>query len=179
MKKLLCLSLIALVFSASSAVAAKKKVLDAKIEQAIEEFYEHTSAGKRLADDAAGMLVFPSVGKAGFWVGGEYGEGALFVNGQKETYYSTAGASIGLQIGVQSRSQIILFLEESALKKFQNREGWEVGVDGSVAVAEIGAGGEVDSKTLNEPVVAFIFGNKGLMANLSLEGSKITKIIKD
>lgn len=179
MKKLVSLSLVYFLFVASSGFGAKKKVLDAKIEQAIEEFYEHTSAGKKLSKDAAGVLVFPSVGKAGFWVGGEYGEGALFVNGKKVDYYRTAGASIGLQIGVQSRSQIILFLEEDALKKFRRSDGWEVGLDGSVAVAEIGAGGEIDSKTLNEPVVAFVFGNKGLMANLSLEGSKITKIQKD
>lgn len=179
MKKLICFALVSLLFSGTSAFAAKKKVLDAKINQAIEEFYEHTSAGEELAEDAAGMLVFPSVGKAGLGLGGEYGEGALFVNGKRVDYYSTASASIGFQIGVQSRSQIILFLEKSALKKFQKSEGWEVGVDGSVAIANIGAGGEIDSKTLNEPVVAFVFGNKGLMYNLSLEGSKITKIFKD
>ncbi len=179
MKKLICLTLLSLLFSGSSAFAAKKKVLDAKINQAIEEFYEYSAAGKELAEDAAGMLVFPTVGKAGLGVGGEYGEGALFVKGKNVGYYSTASASIGFQIGVQSRSQIILFLEKSALKKFQSSEGWEVGVDGSVAIANIGAGGEIDSKTLNEPVVAFVYGNKGLMYNLSLEGSKITKIDKD
>ncbi len=179
MKKLICLTIISLLFSSSSAFAAKKKVLDAKINQAIEEFYEHSSAGKELAEDAAGMLVFPTVGKAGLGLGGEYGEGALFVKGKNVGYYSTASASIGFQIGVQSRSQIILFLEKSALKKFQSSEGWEVGVDGSVAIANIGAGGEIDSKTLNEPVVAFVFGNKGLMYNLSLEGSKMTKIDKN
>ncbi|MDQ8199291.1 YSC84-related protein [Pelagicoccus enzymogenes] len=179
MKKLICLTLVSVLFSTPSVFAAKKKVLDAKIDQAIEEFYEHTSAGKKLAEDAAGMLVFPTVGKAGFGVGGEYGEGALFVNGKRVQYYSTASASIGFQIGVQSRSQIILFLEKSALKKFRESDGWEVGVDGSVAIANIGAGGEIDSKTLDEPVVAFVFGNKGLMYNLSLEGSKLTKIVKD
>ncbi|MDQ8182506.1 YSC84-related protein [Pelagicoccus sp. SDUM812005] len=179
MKKLICLTFVSLLLSGTAAFAAKKKVLDAKINQAIEDFYEHTSAGKELAEDAAGMLVFPTVGKAGLGIGGEYGEGALFVNGKRVDYYSTASASIGFQIGVQSRSQIILFLEKSALEKFRNSEGWEVGVDGSVAIANIGAGGEIDSKTLNEPVVAFVFGNKGLMYNLSLEGSKITKIVKE
>lgn len=166
------------VLIASPAFAAKKEVLDAKIEQAIEEFYEYTSSGKKLAKKAEAMLVFPSVGKAGLGVGGEYGEGALIVNGKTVDYYSTASASIGFQIGVQKRSQIVLFLEKDALKKFRKSEGWEVGVDGSVAIANLGAGGEIDSKTVNEPVVAFIFGNKGLMYNLSLEGSKITKIEK-
>lgn len=179
MKKLLCFALIASLFGGTTVFAAKKKVLDAKISQAIEEFYEHTSAGRELAEDAAGMLVFPSVGKAGLGVGGEYGEGALFVDGKRVDYYSTASASIGFQIGVQSRSQIILFLEKPALKKFRNSEGWEIGVDGSVAIANIGAGGEIDSKSINEPVVAFVFGNKGLIYNLSLKGSKITKIVKE
>lgn len=179
MKKLFYLTLIFLLASATTAFAAKKKVLDAKIDQAIEEFYEHTSAGKKLAEKASGMLVFPTVGKAGFWVGGEYGEGALFIKGKRVDYYSTASASIGFQIGVQSRSQIILFLEEPALEKFRASEGWEVGVDGSVAIANIGAGGEIDLKSIDEPVVGFVYGNKGLMYNLSLEGSKITKIKKD
>ena len=160
------------------ALAARKVVLDARIDEAIEQFYEHTSAGEKLAKKAKGMLVFPNVGKAGFVVGGEYGEGALIIDGEKVQYYSAAAASIGLQIGAQTKKQIILFMEEDSLNNFRNSEGWEVGVDGSVAIADLGAGGEIDTKTINEPVVGFIFGNKGLMANLSLEGSKFTKIDK-
>lgn len=178
MKLRIGLLAIAAILAINPAFAAKKKVLDAKIEEAIEEFYEQTSAGEKLAKDAAGMLVFPSVGKAGIGVGGEYGEGALFVDGRRVDYYSTAAASIGFQLGVQKRSQVILFLEEDALETFRNSDGWEVGVDGSVAIANIGAGGEIDSKTLQQPVVAFVYGNKGLMYNLSLEGSKITRIEK-
>ena len=180
MKKLtillsVCLSMIL----STSTFAAKKKVLDARIDEAIEEFYENTSAGEKLAKDAEAMLVFPNVHKAGIGVGGEYGEGALIINGKKVAYYSTASASIGFQLGVQSRKQVILFLEKDALNSFRNSDGWEVGVDGSVAIANIGAGGEIDTKTLNEPVVGFVFGNKGLMYNLSLEGSKMTKIDKE
>jgi lipid-binding SYLF domain-containing protein len=161
-----------------SAEAAKKIVLDAQIEEAIQEFYELTSAGENLAKKAKGMLVFPSVKKAGLGVGGEYGEGALLVDGKIVQYYNTAAASIGFQMGVQVKRQIILFMEKSALKKFRNSEGWEVGVDGSVAIATLGAGGEIETKVLNQPVVGFIFGNKGLMYNLSLEGTKISKIEK-
>ncbi|EDY83065.1 hypothetical protein VDG1235_2689 [Verrucomicrobiia bacterium DG1235] len=178
MKKTYFACLAFLSIGVSYSHAAPKRVLDARIEEAIEEFHEYTSAGKRLASEAAGMLVFPTVGKAGLGVGGEYGEGALFVNGEVVDYYSTASASIGFQIGVQSRRQVILFLDEDALERFRGSDGWEVGVDGSVAIANIGAGGEIDSKTINEPVVAFVFGNKGLMYNLSLEGSKITPIEK-
>lgn len=158
--------------------AANQMVLDARIEAAIEEFYELSPAGRKLAEKAHGMLVFPNVKKAGLGVGGEYGEGALLVNGKVEQYYNTAAASIGFQMGVQVKRQIILFLDKSALEAFRNSEGWEIGVDGSVAIATLGVGGEIDSKSINHPVVGFIFGNKGLMYNLSLEGSKITPINK-
>ena len=164
--------------NASPANAARKVVLDARIEEAIEDFYEQTSAGKKLAKKAKGMLVFPTVGKAGFGIGGEYGEGALIIKGKTVQYYSAAAASIGFQIGVQSKRQIILFMEKSDLESFQHSEGWEVGVDGSVAIATLGAGGEIDTKMLNQPVVGFIFGNKGLMFNLSLEGTKFSRIEK-
>ena len=167
--------LLALPFQAQ---AAKKVVLDAQIEEAIEDFYEMSSAGEKLAKKAEGMLVFPSVKKAGIGIGGEYGEGALLIDGDIVQYYSTAAASIGFQLGAQVKTQIILFLEKDALKSFRNSEGWEVGVDGSVAVATLGAGGEIDTKSLNQPIVAFIFGNKGLMYNLTLEGSKLSKIDK-
>jgi len=178
MKPLLRVTLLTLAAVSSSSNAAPKVVLDARIDEAIEELHEFSAAGKKLADKAAGMLVFPTVGKAGFGVGGEYGEGALVIDGKKVQYYSTAAASVGFQIGVQSRRQIILFMEKADLESFRHSKGWEVGADGSVAIATLGAGGEIETKTLNQPVVAFIFGNKGLMANLSLEGSKITKIEK-
>jgi lipid-binding SYLF domain-containing protein len=174
--RLIPLLLIALI--ALPLQAAKKVVLDAQIEAAIEEFFELSPAGKNLVKKAEGMLVFPSVKKAGFGIGGEFGEGALLVDGKIVQYYNTVAASIGFQMGVQVKRQIIIFLEKSALKNFRTSEGWEVGVDGSVAIATLGAGGEIESKVLNQPVVGFIFGNKGLMYNLSLEGSKITPIEK-
>jgi len=167
-----------LLLNVNTSFAARKVVLDARIEEAIEAFYEHSSAGETLAKKAKGMLVFPTVGKAGFGIGGEYGEGALIIDGKTVQYYSTASASIGFQFGVQSRRQVILFMEESDLESFRHSEGWEVGVDGSIAIATLGAGGEIDTKTLNQPVLAFIFGNKGLMYNLSLEGSKFSRIEK-
>lgn len=178
MKKLVALIYLFVVVAGVEVQAARKEVLDARIEEALESLGEETMAGAKLAEKAEGMLVFPSVGKAGFLVGGGYGEGALLVDGEIVQYYRTATASFGLQAGVQRRSEVILFLTEDALKNFRASNGWEIGVDGSVAIANIGAGGEIDTKTLNEPVVAFIFSNKGLMANLSLEGSKITKIDK-
>jgi len=178
MKKTIGITILLIATITQQGLAARKIVLDARIDEAIEEFYAKTSAGKNLAQKSKGMLVFPSVGKAGIGIGGEYGEGALIINGKKVQYYATAAASFGLQLGVQTKRQIILFMEQADLDSFRNSEGWEFGVDGSVAIATLGAGGEVDAKSLNQPVIGFIYGNKGLMANLSLEGTKLTRIDK-
>lgn len=156
--------------------ADSKEEIDAYASEALQQFYKETPAGKRLADRAKGILVFPKVLKAGFGVGGEYGEGKLIVNGSTKGYYNIAAASIGFQFGAQQKSQVLLFMTNEALQGFLNSEGWDAGVDGSVAIATIGAGGEIDTKTANQPIIAFIFSNKGLMYNLTLEGSKITKI---
>ena len=179
MKKTIGITALLILTIAHQGLAARKIVLDARIDEAIEDFYAKTSAGKQLAEKSKGMLVFPSVGKAGIGIGGEYGEGALIIRGEKVQYYSTAAASFGLQLGVQTKRQIILFMEQSDLDSFRHSEGWEFGVDGSVAIATQGAGGEIETKSLNQPIVGFIFGNKGLMANLSLEGTKLTKIDKN
>ncbi|MBL8337638.1 MAG: YSC84-related protein [Rhodoferax sp.] len=158
--------------------AASKEELDAEVREAVEAFYRHTSAGKELAGRAAGMLVFPNVLKAGVGIGGEYGEGALLVGGKTSAYYNIAAASIGFQLGAQARSQIVLFMTPGALSKFRNSKGWKAGVDGSVALATLGAGGAIDSETAKKPIIGFIFSNKGLMYNLTFEGSKITPIKK-
>jgi lipid-binding SYLF domain-containing protein len=124
------------------------------------------------------MLVFPKVIKAGIGVGGEYGEGALLIDGEPVEYYSTASASVGFQLGAQQKSQVIMFMNDDVLNEFRETKGWEVGVNGSVAIAEIGAGGEISSNTAKQPIIGFIFSNKGLMYNLTLEGSKMTKIVR-
>ena len=173
----LCL-LLALVLPALSAQAASKEELDAEVREAVANFYQHTSAGKELAAKASGMLVFPNVLKAGVGIGGEYGEGALLVGGKTSAYYNIASASIGLQLGAQARSQIVLFMTPAALAKFRSSQGWKAGVDGSVALATLGAGGSIDSETAKKPIIGFIFSNKGLMYNLTFEGSKISPIKK-
>lgn len=167
-----------LALSGTLTQAASKDELDAEVREAIAAFYQHTSAGKELAGKAAGMLVFPNVIKAGVGIGGEYGEGALVVDGKTTAYYNIASVSIGFQLGAQARSQIVLFMTPGALSKFRNSEGWKAGVDGSVALATLGAGGAVDSDTAKKPIIGFIFSNKGLMYNLTFEGSKISPIKK-
>lgn len=152
--------------------------IDANVETTLERFYEEVSSGKNLIKDAKGVLVFPNVYKAGMGVGGEYGEGSLRIKGKTVDYYSTAAASVGFQLGVQKKSIVILFMEEEALKKFRQSEGWKAGVDASIALVAVGAGGEMDTAKYKEPILGFIIGQKGLMYNLTLEGAKFSKLKK-
>jgi lipid-binding SYLF domain-containing protein len=175
-KSLAAFALYALLGFSQAALAATKEEIDAKVQDAVENFYKQTSAGKQLAQKAAGMLVFPEVLKAGAGLGAEFGEGALLVKGKPAGYYNTAAASIGFQLGVQVKSQIILFMNQKVLDSFRKSEGWKAGVDGSVALATLGAGGELSTETMKQPIIGFIFSNKGLMYNLTFEGAKITRI---
>jgi lipid-binding SYLF domain-containing protein len=175
--KSIILSLILLLqIAANQTLAASREEINANVDEAIQQLYAESSAAQRLAGRAAGILVFPRVVKAGIGIGGEYGEGALVVGGNKVAYYNTASASIGFQLGAQIKSQIILFMTQDALDTFRASQGWEAGVDGSVALAEFGTGGELSTNSAQEPVIGFIFSNKGLMYNLTFEGSKMTKI---
>lgn len=159
--------------------AASKKKIDRRVERTLTEFRDDVSGADELLAKAKGILVFPSIKKGGFGVGGEYGQGALRVGDENVAYYSNAAASIGFQIGVQSRRQMLVFLEQTALDKFRASDGWEIGVDASVTVVTVGAGGAIDSRQINQPIVAFVFDSKGLMYNLSLEGTKISRIKQD
>ena len=123
------------------------------------------------------MLVFPSVVKAGIGLGGEYGEGLLIIRGRPGGYYNLISASFGFQLGVQARTVIIVFMTERALAT-SKAHGWKVGVDGSVTIVTVGVGGAIDTKNLKRPVLGFILDQKGLMYNLTLEGSKISRITR-
>ena len=160
----------------TQAQAASKEEIDIRVAAALDKLYDSVLAGRELAEKAEGVLVFPRVYKAGFIVGGEYGEGSLLIDGQPVQYYSIASGSVGLQVGAQARIEILMFLDTDALEKFRRSDGWEVGVDGSVALLTVGIGDEIDTKSIKAPIIAFILDNQGLMLNLSLEGSKISKI---
>ena len=161
-----------------SSYAASAKEINIRVDEALEQFGKEVSGGKEFLKNAKGVLVFPKVIKAGFGIGGEYGEGAMRIGGKTVDYYSTAAASIGFQIGAQSKRVLLVFMQDNALKQFRESSGWEAGVDGSVALVELGAGGSLDTTNIKDPIVGFVFGNKGLMYNLTLEGSKFTKIVK-
>jgi len=165
-------------WGADSAVAATAKEIDVSVDVALEKFESEVGGAKQLLASAKGLLVFPKVIKAGFGWGGEYGEGAMRIAGKTVDYYNTLAGSFGFQIGAQAKTIMLVFLDENALKRFRMSEGWKAGVDGSVAVVAVGAGTSLDTAKLNEPIVGFIIDQKGLMFNLTLEGSKFTKIDK-
>ncbi|MFK5927331.1 MAG: YSC84-related protein [Desulfuromusa sp.] len=162
----------------SSVYAASATELDAKANASIKVFNAKVGAAKELTSKSAAMLIFPSVYKAGFVVGGEYGEGVLLIHGKTVDYYSTVSGSIGFQLGAQKKTIVLLFMTQKSLSDFRKSDGWEVGIDGSVALIEFGAGKDFDTTNIKDPIIGFVFANKGLMYNLSLEGSKITKIKK-
>lgn len=161
---------------ANRAQAASAGEINAGVNATLGQFYNQVPGARELAARAAGVLVFPTIVKAGIGVGGEYGEGAMLIGGRTVGYYNSLSASIGFQLGAQARSVIIMFMTPGALASFRRVDGWKVGVDGSVAIITIGAGGSIDTTKITKPVIGFILDPKGLMYNLTLEGSKISRI---
>ena len=163
----------------SSALAASAKEIDTGVDESIVKFEKEVKNGKNFLDSSKGILVFPRVLKGGAGFGGEYGEGALRVAGKTVDYYSMLQGSFGLQLGGEIKTVFIVFLDEAALKGFRESEGWKAGVDGSVSLVTLGAGGTIDTQNLKDPIVAFVLGQKGLMYNLSFEGTKFSKKKKE
>jgi lipid-binding SYLF domain-containing protein len=159
-----------------SAAASSRIEIDARVQGALQQLYENSTIARELAGRATGILVFPRILKAGLVVGGEYGEGSLLIGGTPVQYYRLASASVGFQWGGQARAQVLMFMTEDALNSFRNSNGWEAGVDGSVALVQFGVGENLSTYSASDPIIGFVFGNKGLMYNLSLEGSKYWKI---
>ena len=168
------LTMLGLLASAPS-LAATRAELDASANRALEHFYTLGSMNKELTGKAAGILIFPTVTKAGAGVAGEYGEGVLRVKGKTIDYYRVTSASVGVTLGVGSHSEMIMFMTQEALDRFTKSSGWSVGADAAVAVVTQGAGDEYDSATLGKPILGFVFSQKGLIGDLSFEGAKITK----
>lgn len=170
-------SVLALVFS-MSAIAASAAKIDTAVNKSIGVFKEEINGAEVFLNQAAGYLVFPRVIKVGVGFGAETGEGALRVGGTTVDYYRTTGGSFGLQLGAQAKSIVIAFMTRESLDKFRNSSGWKAGIDGSVALIDLGAGKTIDTNNIKDPIVGFVFGSKGLMYNLTLEGSKFSKLDK-
>ncbi len=168
---------VALLLSAVSFGATKAEI-DERVHVAMHQFYQLNPQHKDLVARAKGVLVFPRITKGGVGVGGQFGEGALRIDGKNVDYYSIASASVGVTLGLAKRKEVILFMSQEALDKFTTSHGWTIGADTNVAVLSKGAGGNYDTQTLQRPILGFVFGEEGLIGDVSLEGTKITKIDK-
>jgi lipid-binding SYLF domain-containing protein len=144
----------------------------------LKKLYARTPKAKELADKAKGVLIFPSIVKAGFMVGGLFGDGVLFKDGKAVAYYNTVAASYGFQAGVQKYGYAMLLMNDAALQYLDKSDGWELGTGPSIVVVDQGAAGGLSTSTARDDVYAFIFDQKGLMGGLGLQGTKITKIEK-
>ena len=156
--------------------AATAKEIDISVDVALEKFSKNVKGAEEIIKTAKGILVIPRVAQAGVIAGGEYGEGALRIGGKTVDYYSIAAATFGLQLGVQEKDIIIAFMDEEALKKFRSSDGWQAGINGTVAAVDQGTEGSIDTTKTNQPIIGFVVGQRGLMVGANIEGAKFSKL---
>jgi lipid-binding SYLF domain-containing protein len=162
-----------------SAAGASASEINGKVNAALQTLYQTAPGAETLSKDARAILVFPDILKAGLIIGGQIGDGALRKNGKTVAYYRSVAASYGLQAGVQSFGYVLFFMDDASLQYLEKSKGWEIGTGPSVVVLDEGFGKNMSSTTLQKGVYAFIFSQKGLMAGIGLQGSKITRITPD
>ncbi|RQR84151.1 hypothetical protein DIE16_06245 [Burkholderia sp. Bp9090] len=160
----------------ASASASKRESIDASVNATLSRLYSTVPGSRELVAKSRGVLVFPNVLQAGLIVGGQSGNGALRVGGSTVGYYNTSSLSVGLQAGAQSKAIVFLFMTQDALDSFRKSEGWSAGADASVAVVKMGANGAIDSNTATAPVEVLVLTNAGLMGDLSVSGTKVTRL---
>ena len=173
-----CLTLVTGIFSVAISYAKTAQEINSEVDAALQLFVQQVKGGKEFLNAAKGVLVIPNILKAGVGVGGEYGEGAMRIGGKTVEYYSIATGSVGFQIGAQKANLILVFKQDGALNHFRKSAGWKAGVDGSVAFIDIGAEKSVDTINVRDPIVAFMYGQRGLMAGATIEGAKFTKLVR-
>ena len=150
--------------------------IDRNTDAAMTKLYAQVPGSRELVAKARGVLVFPNVVSAGLVVGGSYGKGELLVGGRREGYYRTTSVSAGLLAGADSKAVYVLFMNNESLEKFRASKGWTAGADASVSVLKAGADAGIDTQTANQSVVGYVLTNAGLMANLSIDGTKVTPL---
>jgi lipid-binding SYLF domain-containing protein len=170
------LALFAVTVATSASAATNSNSIDRDSAAALKSLYEKTPAAKALAAKAKGILVFPRIVKAGFIVGGQGGEGALIRNGKTTGYFGTGGMSVGFQAGAQSFGYALFFMSDQALNYVKNADGWEIGVGPSVVIVDSGMARALTTTTAHSDIYAFFFDQKGLMAGMGLQGTKIYPI---
>jgi lipid-binding SYLF domain-containing protein len=163
-------------YSKGVALAASAREIDRSVTQSLTALYEHTPGAKALADKAVAVLVFPSIVKGGFIIGGQFGDGALRKHGKTMAYYRSLAGSYGFQAGVQTFGYVLFFMDDASVQYLNNSAGWEIGTGPSLVVLDEGFAKSMSTTTLQKGVYAFIFNQKGLMGGVGIQGSKITQI---
>jgi lipid-binding SYLF domain-containing protein len=161
-----------------TSAAASAAALDSDGAAAVKTLRKNNLVADKLAKTAKGILVFPSIVKAGFMFGGQIGEGVLLKRDKPTGYYNSVAASYGLQAGIQKFGYALVFMDNASLAKFENSSGFEIGVGPSIVLVDEGVGKSLTTTTVQKGIYAFIFDQKGLMAGLGIQGSKITQISK-
>ncbi len=173
------ISILSLLLLPAHSKAANAMELDNDVDSALNKLYRTNSKAKEFSIIAKGILVFPNIIKGGLVIGGQYGEGALRIDGKTEGYYKSVAASYGLQIGAQTFGYAMFFMNEKALNHLNESDGWEIGVGPSIVVMDEGKAKSITTTTTKDDIYVFFFSQKGLMAGLGVQGSKITKIIPE
>ncbi|WP_175684480.1 BPSL1445 family SYLF domain-containing lipoprotein [Burkholderia anthina] len=156
--------------------ASKRQAIDSSVDATLSRLYSTVPGSRELVGKSRGVLVFPNVLQAGFIVGGQSGNGALRVGGSTVGYYNTSSLSVGLQAGAQSKAIVFLFMTQDALNEFRGSDGWAAGAGASVALVKMGANGAIDTTTATAPVQVIVLTNAGLMGDVSINGTKVTKL---
>lgn len=156
--------------------ATRRQSIDAGVDNALANLFRQDPGAQELVSRARATLVFPSVLEAGFVFGAWRGDGALRKNGRTVSYHRTTGGSFGLQAGAQSTAVFILFMTDEALSRFENSHGWTAGVDASVTLLTVGANAQLTSATVQQPVIGYVLSNQGIMAGVTVDGSRITRL---
>ncbi len=168
--------MLAVVASSPLTYAASMVEINRDVDASLRKLYDSTPQAKMLAETAKGVLVFPTMVKGGFIVGAQYGNGALRERGKTVGYYRSVAASYGLQAGVQSFGYALFFMNDKALEYLKKSKGWEIGVGPSIVVVDKGVAKTLTTTTAKDDIYAFIFDQKGLMAGIGIQGSKVTRI---
>lgn len=172
------LLVLATLFFGTAVHADSRAEIDRQARTVLNQLIASNPAAKKLSEKAVAALVFPTVTKAGFIVGGQYGDGVLFKDGRPAAYYNTAGGSYGLQAGAQQFAYVLFFMKESALNALDSTQGFEIGVGPSVVLVDQGVASSTTSITTQNDIYAFITAQKGAMAGIGIQGNKITKLAK-
>ena len=158
------------------ALAASAEDLKADAAQALTALYKERPVAEVVSKNAKAILVFPKIVKAGLVFGGSYGEGVLMKGDVVSEYFNSVSASWGWQEGAKSYAYFVFLMSDQAVDYLAKSKGWEFGIGPTVVVVNEGVAKNLSTTTLKDDAYAFIADQQGLMASLSIEGTKISQI---